>query len=62
MMRADPLLLSDDAPAEALVAALTQAWAAGRAVGLAHPAEAAALAAAIGAEFSVWPPVKNSTT
>ena len=56
MMRADPLLLSDDAPAEALAAALTQAWAAGRAVGLAHPAEAAALAAAIGAgeALSSW--------
>jgi O-succinylbenzoic acid--CoA ligase len=51
----DPLLLCDGAPAEALAATLIQAWAAGRAVGLAHPAEGSALAAAIGAGDALAP-------
>jgi len=55
MSPADPLLLCDGAPAEALAATLIQAWAAGRAVGLAHPAEGSALAAAIGAGDALAP-------
>jgi O-succinylbenzoic acid--CoA ligase len=55
MRGAEPLVLSDGAPAEAQAAALMQAWAAGRAVGLAHPAEGAALAAAIGAGDALAP-------
>jgi O-succinylbenzoic acid--CoA ligase len=55
MTRADPLLLSVGAPAEALADSLIQAWAAGRAVGLAHPAEGSALAKAIGAGDALAP-------
>ncbi|MFN7872159.1 MAG: o-succinylbenzoate--CoA ligase, partial [Cyanobacteriota bacterium] len=55
MRGADPLLLSAGAPAEALAASLMQAWAAGRAVGLAHPAEGSALAKAIGAGDALAP-------
>jgi len=55
MSPADPLLLCDGAPAETLAATLIQAWAAGRAVGLAHPAEGSALAAAIGAGDALAP-------
>ena len=55
MTRADPLLLGVGAPAQALADSLTQAWAAGRAVGLAHPAEVADLAEAIGAGDALAP-------
>ena len=55
MTRADPLLLSVGAPAEALADSLIQAWAAGRAVGLAHPAEGSALTEAIGAGDALAP-------
>jgi O-succinylbenzoic acid--CoA ligase len=55
MREADPLVLSEGAPAEALAASLMQAWAAGRAVGLAHPAEGSALAKAIGAGDALAP-------
>lgn len=50
-----PLLLAEGGDAEHQAALLQQAWAAGRAVGLAHPAEAAALAAAIGSGAALKP-------
>ena len=56
MSLAEPLLLADGAPPEALAVALEAAWSAGRAVGLAHPADRDALAAAIGsgAVLATW--------
>jgi len=55
MTRVDPLLLGVGAPSQALADSLTRAWAAGRAVGLANPAEVADLAEAIGAGDALVP-------
>lgn len=51
----EPLLLADGAPPQALTVALEAAWSAGRAVGLAHPADRDALAAAIGSGAALAP-------
>jgi O-succinylbenzoic acid--CoA ligase len=55
MTRVDPLLLGVGAPSQALADSLTRAWAAGRAVGLANPAEVADLAVAIGTGDALAP-------
>jgi O-succinylbenzoic acid--CoA ligase len=55
MSETSPLLLAEGGEAEHRAALLQQAWAAGRAVGLAYPAEAAALAAAIGSGAALEP-------
>ena len=56
MSLAEPLLLADGAPPQMLALALEVSWSAGRAVGLAHPADRDALAAAIGsgAALAAW--------
>jgi len=51
----EPLLLADGAPPQSVAVALEEAWSAGRAVGLAHPADREALAAAIGSGVSLAP-------
>jgi len=51
----EPLLLADGAPPQTLALALEEAWSAGRAVGLAHPADGDALAAAIGSGAALAP-------
>ena len=51
----EPLLLADGAPPQAVALALEEAWSAGRAVGLAHPADGDALAAAIGSGAALAP-------
>jgi len=51
----EPLLLADGAPPQALAVALEKAWSAGRAVGLAHPADREVLAAAIGSGAALAP-------
>ena len=55
MSLAEPLLLADGTPPQALALALEAAWSAGRAVGLAHPANRDALAAAIGSGAALAP-------
>ena len=55
MNLAEPLLLADGAPPQTLALALGAAWSAGRAVGLAHPADRQALAAAIGSGAALAP-------
>ena len=55
MNLAEPLLLADGAPPQTLALALEEAWSAGRAVGLAHPADRHALAAAIGSGAALAP-------
>lgn len=57
MSLGEPLLLADGAPPQSVAVALEEAWSAGRAVGLAHPADREALAAAIGSGVSLapWP-------
>jgi O-succinylbenzoic acid--CoA ligase len=52
---AEPLLLADGAPPQTLALALEAAWSAGRAVGLAHPTDRDALAAAIGSGDALAP-------
>jgi len=52
---AEPLLLADGTPPQALALALEAAWSAGRSVGLAHPADRDALAAAIGSGAALAP-------
>jgi O-succinylbenzoic acid--CoA ligase len=51
----EPLLLADGAPPQALAVAMEEAWSAGRAVGLAHPADREVLAAAIGLGAALAP-------
>ncbi len=51
----EPLLLAEGTPPQALALALEAAWSAGRAVGLAHPADRDALAAAIGSGAALAP-------
>lgn len=55
MSIAEPLLLAEGTPPQALALALEAAWSAGRAVGLAHPADRDALAAAIGSGAALAP-------
>ena len=55
MSFAEPLLLAEGAPPQTLAFALEEAWSAGRAVGLAHPADRQALAAAIGSGVALAP-------
>ena len=55
MSLAEPLLLAEGTPPQALALALEAAWSAGRAVGLAHPADRDALAAAIGSGAALAP-------
>ena len=52
---AELLLLAEGTPPQALALALEAAWSAGRAVGLAHPADRDALAAAIGSGAALAP-------
>jgi O-succinylbenzoic acid--CoA ligase len=52
---AEPLLLAEGTPPQTLALALEAAWGAGRAVGLAHPADRDALAAAIGSGAALAP-------
>jgi O-succinylbenzoic acid--CoA ligase len=52
---AEPLLLADGAPPQAVAVALEEAWSGGRAVGLAHPADRQALAAAFGSGVALAP-------
>ena len=51
----EPLLLAYGAPPQAVALALEAAWSAGRAVGLAHPADREALMAAIGSGAALAP-------
>lgn len=55
MSLAEPLLLADGASPQTLALALEEAWSAGRAVGLAHPADREALAAAFGSGAALAP-------
>jgi O-succinylbenzoic acid--CoA ligase len=55
MSLSEPLLLADGALPPTLAVALEEAWTTGRAVGLAHPADRDALAAAIGSGAALAP-------
>jgi len=52
---AEPLLLADGASPQTVALALKEAWGAGRAVGLAHPADRQALVAAVGSGAALDP-------